>query len=143
MESGTADLSDELDRRLAQLWRILARGGHRQLSRTATSVLATLRDAGPQRITALAAGEAVAQPTMTTLVARLERAGLVERGDDPADARAVRVAITERGRKELELRRAARVALLADRVAALDPGEREVLADALAVLDKLTEGSTS
>jgi DNA-binding MarR family transcriptional regulator len=134
-------LAVELDHRLALLWRTLGRGGAGQLSRTATSVLATLRDSGPQRVTALAAVEAVAQPTMTTLVGRLERQGLVARGPDPADARAVRVAITADGLERLEARRAARTALLADRLAALDERERSVLASALPVLDKLSEGS--
>jgi DNA-binding MarR family transcriptional regulator len=136
-----ADLPAALDLRLASLWRTLGRGGYGDLSRTATSVLAGLRDAGPQRITALAEAEGVAQPSMTALVARLERRGLVARGSDPDDARAVRVAITEPGRERLEARRAARVADLAERLAALDPGEREALEAALPALDKLTERS--
>jgi DNA-binding MarR family transcriptional regulator len=140
MESA-ADLPAALDRRLASLWRGLGRGGNEDLSRTATSVLATLRDGGPQRVTALAGVEGVAQPTMTNLVVRLERRGLVARGSDPDDARAVRVAITDQGRERLEARRAVRVALLADRLQALEAGEREVLLAALPVLDKLTEGN--
>jgi DNA-binding MarR family transcriptional regulator len=137
------DLPTELDRRLAGLWRVVGRGGQADLSRTAASVLAMLRDGGPLRITALAQGEGVAQPTMTTLVDRLERRGLVERGSDPEDARAVRVAITDQCRERLEARRAQRVAVLAERVEALDAGEREALHAALPVLDKLTEGSTA
>src|SRR5690348_14017948 len=104
-----SDLPTELDRRLASLWRVVGRGGYADLSRTATSVLAGLRDSGPQRVTALAEAEGVAQPSMTTLLGRLERRGLVERGPDPDDARAVRVAITDQGRDALEARRAARV----------------------------------
>src|SRR4051812_42579261 len=101
----SADLSAALDRRLAAVWRAVGRGGYAELSRTATSVLAALRDGGAQRITALAGAEGVAQPTMTNLVVRLERRGLVERGSDPDDARAVRVAITDQGRERLEARR--------------------------------------
>ena len=59
------------------MWRTLGRRGKREMSRTAASVLATLRDTGPRRITELAEAEAVAQPTITTLVGRLERDGLV------------------------------------------------------------------
>jgi DNA-binding MarR family transcriptional regulator len=136
-----ADLPAAFDRRLAALWRTLGRGGYADLSRTATSVLAALRDSGPQRITALADSEGVAQPTMTTLVARLEKRGLVARGDDPEDARAVRVAVTDQGLERLEARRVARVAVLDERLRALDAAEREVLVAALPVLDKLTEGS--
>jgi DNA-binding MarR family transcriptional regulator len=142
MESST-DLPAEVDRRLTALWRGLGRGGDEGLSRTATSVLALLRDSGPHRVTALATAEGVAQPSMTALVARLEKRGLVARGSDPDDARAVRVAVTDQGLERLEARRAVRVAALEDRLAALDAGEREVLLAALPVLDKLTEGSTT
>lgn len=141
MESA-ADLPTALDRRLAALWRAVGRGGYADLSRTASSVLAALRDGGPQRVTALAEAEGVAQPTMTNLVVRLERRGLVERGSDPEDARAVRVTITDQGRERLEARRDARVAVLAEHLRVLDAGEREALLAALPVLDKLTEGTT-
>src|ERR687886_1973406 len=90
-------LATELERRLAGLWWAVLRPASRELSRTATSVLARLRDGGPQRITDLAGAEAVAQPTMTTLVKRLERAGLVDRRADAADGRAVLVAVTDEG----------------------------------------------
>jgi DNA-binding MarR family transcriptional regulator len=142
MES-TTTLSAELDQRLAGMWRLLGRDGSGELSRTAASVLAALRDGGPQRITALAASEGVAQPTMTNLVGRLERRGLVVRGADADDARAVRVAVTDQGRERLEARRAQRVARLEARLAALEPGEREALHAALPALDKLIEGSAS
>src|SRR3954465_6231810 len=101
-------LADELDQRLTALWHVLGRRGKRELSRTAASVLATLRDSGPRRITALAESEAIAQPTVTTLVGRLERAGLVKRAPDPDDARAVRVHLTDAGLERLNEMRAAR-----------------------------------
>ena len=136
-------LADHLDAELAVLWRVLGRAGHGELSRTAASVLATLRDAGPQRITALAAAEAVSQPSMTALVGRLERDGLAERIDDPTDARAVLARLTDHGRERLEARRAGRTARLQERLQALDPDERGALTAALPVLRKLTEGSPS
>jgi DNA-binding MarR family transcriptional regulator len=136
------NLADELDHRLTALWHVLGRRGKRELSRTAASVLATLRDTGPRRITELAEREAVAQPTVTTLVGRMERDGLVERRADPADARAVLVHLTAQGRERLDAMRAARKAVLEARLAALTEHEREVLADALPVLDKLMEEGT-
>jgi DNA-binding MarR family transcriptional regulator len=139
----TSTLADELDARISALWRTLGRPAPGELSRTAASVLATLRDAGPQRITALADAEAVAQPSMTTLVGRLERDGLVERSADPADARAVLVTATARGRERLDARRRARTARLQERLQALGPDERAALTAALSVLDKLTERSTA
>lgn len=131
------ELAAELDARVLALTRLSGRG---DLSRTAASVLATLRDRGPQRVTALAAHEAVAQPSMTALVSRLERAGLVRRGVDPDDARAVRVALTPAGGERLRAIRAARTQAMAARLAALDESERAALAVALPVLDKLIEG---
>ena len=136
------NLADELDHRLTALWHILGRRGKRELSRTAASVLATLRDTGPRRITELAEREAVAQPTVTTLVGRLERDGFVERRPDPNDARAVLVHLTPQGLARLDEMRAAREALLQTRLDALTAHEREVLAAALPVLDKLMEEGT-
>ncbi|MEA2227813.1 MAG: hypothetical protein QOF04_1443 [Solirubrobacteraceae bacterium] len=140
MQNGTTTLGEALDARLAVLWRTLGRGGAGDLSRTSLSVLATLRDGGPHRITQLAAGEGVAQPTMTTLVTRLERLGLVARGPDPADARAVRVAITDEGLARLQRLREARAAVLEARLAALDPAERAALEAALPALDAVIAG---
>ena len=98
-------LADELDKRLTALWHVLGRRGKRELSRTAASVLATLRDIGPRRITELAESEGIAQPTVTTLVGRLERDGLVERRPDPADARAVLVHLSGAGLERLDAMR--------------------------------------
>jgi DNA-binding MarR family transcriptional regulator len=63
---------------------------------TASLVLAHL-DEGPARISVLAAAGGVSQPSMTELVGRLEREGLVTRFSDPADGRATLVAITPSG----------------------------------------------
>jgi DNA-binding MarR family transcriptional regulator len=134
----TRTLADDLDQRLAALWRALGRAAQRELSLTAASVLAALRDAGPQRITALADAEAVAQPSMTTLVSRLERDGLVERTSDPTDARAVLVRITDHGQERLEARRGVRTARLEERLQALEPEDRAAIAAALPALDRLT-----
>jgi DNA-binding MarR family transcriptional regulator len=133
-------LGGQLDTRLLRLYHQLARG--RDMSRTAASVLATLRDSGPRRITELAASEAIAQPSATTLVARLERDGLARREPDPDDARAVRVHLTDEGRERLGAMRAQRAADVDARLAALSPEERAVLESALPILDKLIERDT-
>jgi DNA-binding MarR family transcriptional regulator len=133
------NLADEIDQRLTALWHVLGRRGKRELSRTAASVLATLRDTGPRRITELAESEGIAQPTVTTLVGRLERDGYVERRADPGDARAVHAHLTQHGLDRLNEMREAREAVLEKRLASLTEHEREVLANALPVLDKLME----
>jgi DNA-binding MarR family transcriptional regulator len=99
--------------------------------------LRRLDDEGPLRITALAAAELVAQPTMTVLVRRLEQDGLVARTPDPLDARAVRVALTDAGRDELASVRASRAAVLQERLDRLDPDKRAALAAALPAFDDL------
>ena len=137
------NLAEELDKRLTALWHVLGRRGKRELSRTAASVLATLRDLGPRRITELAESEGIAQPTVTTLVGRMERDGLVERRPDPADARAVLVHLSAAGLERLDAMRVAREVVLEKRLATLTEHEREVLADALPVLDKLIGGASS
>jgi DNA-binding MarR family transcriptional regulator len=137
MTTAADTLIDDLEVNLVRLAHSLLRGAKPELSRTSTSVLAFLRDDGPQRITALAAREAVAQPSMTSLVSRLERDGLVERREDPADGRVVLVAITGEGKRVLTDRRRARAAALAERLDRLDADERRALEDAVPALQKL------
>lgn len=131
------ELAQETERVLARLLVGLFRADQGELSRTAASVLARVRDEGPQRVTVLAASENVAQPSMTTLVARLVGQGLVTRGVDPDDARAVRVALTDEGRGALARRSARRSAAMQERLQHLTAAERLALAAALPVLDRL------
>jgi DNA-binding MarR family transcriptional regulator len=131
------ELAGALDERLTAVFRLLLRRSNRTLSRTAISVLALLRDRGPQRVTTLAAAEAIAQPTMTTLVARLEREGYVTRHADPDDGRAALIELTAEGRKVLGRMSAERAALLEAPLAELDDESRARLGDALPALDAL------
>jgi DNA-binding MarR family transcriptional regulator len=132
------ELANEFTPRLSKLVRLLAREtAGTGMSRTSLSVLATLRDAGTARITELAETEHVAQPSMTTLVSRLEKQELVQRRADPHDGRAVAVVLTRAGRAELERMTAARTELLAHRLQSLTPAERTALAAALPALDRL------
>jgi DNA-binding MarR family transcriptional regulator len=60
---------------------------------------------GPIRLTALAAREGVSQPSMTQLIQRLERLGLVTRLADPEDGRAALIGITAQGQRLLDDRK--------------------------------------
>ena len=73
----------------------------RDLSLTALSSLSTIERSGPRRLTDLAAGEGVTQPSMSAIVSQLERLGLAERRPDAQDGRVVRVAITAAGNEHL------------------------------------------
>jgi DNA-binding MarR family transcriptional regulator len=89
-----ADIAEALHQGAMLLVRHLARG----TSLAPRTVLATLEEDGPTRLTVLAAANGVSQPAMTQLVGRLERDGLVIRLIDPEDARATLIDITDAGR---------------------------------------------
>jgi DNA-binding MarR family transcriptional regulator len=133
------ELAALLEPRFAALTRRLRGESLRSgLSVTAVSVLRRLEDA-PARISELAAAEAVAQPSMTALVGRLEERGLVARTPDPDDRRAVRVVLTAAGEELLGETRRARVAVLAERLGRLDDADRQALHAALPALDRLLD----
>ena len=110
MNAATATLPEQVELSVTRLAHVLFRGAGPGLSRSAASALHRIATAGPQRITELAAYESIAQPSATTLVGRLEGQGLVTRGQDPDDGRAVLVAITPAGQTLLDERRRARAA---------------------------------
>lgn len=101
------------------------------------SALSVLVFGGPCSIGALARSEQVRVPTMSRLVAVLERAGLATRDADPSDGRASIVRPTLRGRRVMLRGRALRTAELARRLAALSPAERTALDDAAALIQRL------
>jgi DNA-binding MarR family transcriptional regulator len=91
-------------------------------------VLATL-SGGPETVTALAEACLLQQPTMTKVLDRMERDGLVRRQQDERDRRLVRVSLTPRGE-----------AMAGELLAAARAHEAEVIArhpDAAAIKDLL------
>ena len=82
---------------------------------------------GPVRLTALAAKEGVSQPSMTQLIQRLERQGLVTRLADPDDGRAALVGITEHGQAVLADRKRIRRERLTTLLETLTPEEQSAL----------------
>jgi DNA-binding MarR family transcriptional regulator len=115
------------------------------LSLTATMTLSHLDRYGPERLSVLAARQSVTQPSMTQLVQRLEREGLVRRTADDLDGRAVRVSVTDAGRALLAERRRRRRERLAEMLGTLSPGElREltrVAGEFLPLLRRLLEST--
>jgi DNA-binding MarR family transcriptional regulator len=135
----TSTLAADLEAALVELWTELLQQADGDLSRTSASVLNMLSER-PCRITELATAQAVAQPTMTVAVQRLEQRGLVVRERATDDRRATNVVITDAGRATLAARHAARAAFLQARLDALDPSQRDALAAALPALHALTPG---
>jgi DNA-binding MarR family transcriptional regulator len=142
-----SELAEELHRVLTKVFSVLRRG---DTSRVATgdltlaqlSILITLLDRGPIRMTELAAHERVRTPTTTVAIRRLEKLGLVKRSRDPSDLRAVLVDITPKGlavhRESLANRRASLAAMLSK----LSEDDLETLTKALIPLERLAERSS-
>lgn len=143
-ESQVTDLAGDLQRVLSQLFAVLRRGDAGRVSRpdltlAQLSILLTLLDCGPIRMTELAARERVRTPTTTVAIRRLEKLGLVTRSRDPSDMRAVLVEVTPEGliqhRDALETRKAHLAKILEE----LSDEERSNLAQALKPLQHLAD----
>jgi DNA-binding MarR family transcriptional regulator len=125
--------------RASRLTRLLVRSsGPGELTRTETGALLTLLD-GPRRITELAATEALAQPTVTQLVDRMERHGLVERRRPEGDGRVVLVAISDLGRGRLEALRGRAREVMRETLSELDEEQLTELVAAAETLGRLVE----
>jgi DNA-binding MarR family transcriptional regulator len=122
---------------VGRLVRQLRRYGPANIGPGALSALATLHGCGPMRLGDLAAREGVAPPTLSRIVVALEEAGYVHREGDPADRRAVRVAVTQAGAAVVHGVGEARAGELAVRVRALSPESLAALVAALPVLEAL------
>ncbi|MBO0744486.1 MAG: MarR family transcriptional regulator [Candidatus Dormibacteraeota bacterium] len=127
---------------LVSLATLLLRRPASGLSLTASGALSLLTRLGPLRITDLAGRLHVSQPSMTELVIRLERSGLVARSRDRDDARAVLVDLTEEGRRLRDRVRRERAGYLSGLVAKLDDRDRTALVAAGPALDRLVELAT-
>jgi DNA-binding MarR family transcriptional regulator len=101
------------------------------------SALSVIVSRGPIGLGALAAAEQVRSPTMTRVVAELERAGLVDREPDPQDRRGILLRATPKGRRAFDEGRHARVALLADDLRTLSRDELRDVTRALDVIERL------
>lgn len=127
----SVEFSSEPDRRVAEsvvgLAALLMRRPTSGLSLTASGMLSLLTRLGPLRVTDLAGRLHVSQPSMTELVIRLERTGLVARRRDRDDARAVLVEMTEEGGRLRDRVRAERADYLAGLISRLDETERAAL----------------
>jgi DNA-binding MarR family transcriptional regulator len=97
------------------------------LSASAAFVMNRVCREGPIRLTTLAAREGVSQPSMTQLIQRLERLGLVARLADPDDGRAALIGITEDGQTLLNDRKRMRRERLKALMATLTPEEESAL----------------
>ena len=138
-----ADLASDLQRVLATLVTVMRRGdtnssARPDLTMAQISILLTLLDSGPIRMTDLATRERVRTPTTTVAIRRLEKLGLVKRSRDPRDMRAVLVEVTPDGLVQYQDALHARRSHLAELLTRLTESERADLVRALKPLERLT-----
>ena len=102
------------------------------------SALTSLELAGALSPRELADVERVQPPTMTKIVGKLEERGLVARTPHPTDGRQVILSATELGQAVYAQFENTRNEWLASQLAALSPAERETLARASEILQKIS-----
>lgn len=142
-QSQVIALATDLQRVLARMMTVIRRGdtgaGTRpDLTMAQISILLTLIDSGPMRMTELAARERVRTPTTTVAIRRLEKLCLVKRSRDPSDLRAVLVEVTPEGMLQYQEALDARRTRLAELLGRLTEDERADLVRALKPLERLT-----
>ena len=131
---------DEVTRlRLAvlRLARRLRQEAGDEVTSSQLSALSAIARSGPLTLGELAELERVQPPSITRIVGALEGDGLVERTPHPTDGRVTVVRLTPAGRGLLRRVRNRRDAWLADRLGSLDGRDRDVLAAARPVLERL------
>lgn len=101
------------------------------------SALSVLVFAGPRSLGELAEAEQVRPPTMSRIVAALERAGLVHR-QPTEDQRRLRLQATAKGTKVMQEGRKRRVQSLARVVRSLSKAERQNLNEFAELLRQIT-----
>jgi DNA-binding MarR family transcriptional regulator len=110
------------------------------LSAAQLSVLHRLVRGGPMTITDLASAERVRPPTMSRLVQRLEKDGLVMRILAVDDRRVRWIEATHRAWVKLEETRSLRVLALVEGLARLSAEEKQTLAEAVDILERIATG---
>ncbi len=135
---GAAAVAARLHSAAIQLLRRLRREDEATgLTAPRLSVLSVVVFAGPRTLGELAAAEQVRPPTMTRLVAALERQRLVRRIPDPADGRVTRIVPTARGRTLLLLGRGRRVQALTRDLGRLTRAELKALGRAVTLIERV------
>jgi DNA-binding MarR family transcriptional regulator len=135
-------LGNDLLRAAARLSRWASRHASFDVPFAQARLLALLDELGPSRISALAVADHSSQPTTTTQIQRIEAAGWVERHDDPDDARATLISLTDAGLEALNSVRAARLAVLAPTFEQLDDAALDRVRIAVDVINDVLAASS-
>ena len=134
-----AELASRLRLAVMRLARRLRQQADGDVTPSQISALSSVDRLGPLTLGELSAVERVQPPTMTRIVAGLEEQGLATREVDAKDRRVARVRLTVAGHRLLEQSRTRKNAFLASRIRTLPTEDREVLARAAELLERLLE----
>lgn len=117
----TEEVADRLHSATVRLLRRLRRADERApISAARLSALSVLAFGGPRSLSELAAAEHVSAPTMSRLIAAMEKEGFVRRAPDENDRRAIVLHATAKGRRAIQRGRQERVRQLHNLLSALD-----------------------
>jgi DNA-binding MarR family transcriptional regulator len=134
-----ADAADRIHSAAIRLLRFVRREDQASgVSAAQLSALSVLVFGGPHTLSALAQAEQVRLPTISRLVADLERLGLAERSGSSKDRRVSVIAATRKGRALLEEGRRRRLAKLVEAFQELSPDEIEAVGRAAEAIIKAT-----
>jgi DNA-binding MarR family transcriptional regulator len=147
---GTSDGSAASALEVAGQLRIVAIAIIRRLRSTASpgnltwsqeAALLRLETAGPQTISQLARAEGTRSQSMGAIVAALEAQGLIDRSADASDGRQSIISVSGTGRRALDAARAIKQDWLAERLTGqLDQSERDIVAQAVSILQRVVDG---
>lgn len=135
-----AELADALRLVIGRLGRRLRQQSLGDMTPSQRSVLASLDRHGPVRMGELARIENISPPSLSGIVGRLEEQGFLTRKDDPDDARSTLVEATPDGVEALGEARRERTAFLIRRLDALGRQDRQVLRQAVKLLNEMVGG---
>ncbi|HUZ09918.1 MAG TPA: MarR family transcriptional regulator [Acidimicrobiales bacterium] len=136
-ENPDEELATRLRVAVTRLNRRLRQQSLAGLSPAQASALGCVNRLGTPTLGELAAAEQVQPPTMTRLVATIEKDGLVVRVADSTDRRVCRVRITAEGRRTLQRIRTLKNAFLTRQLAGLEPGDRALALELTRLLERL------
>ena len=133
----TRRLAKQLGLRLIRAYRFLRQREQDSLTLSQAVVLDLLGDERQWRVSDLAEFAGIRQPSMTDLIHRMERQGLLCKVQSLHDKRSVEVTITDEGRSVLRATNRRHVDNMSQRLALLSDEEKEVLERALPIFDIL------
>ena len=134
-------LARQLGLRIINITQFLTRRmQHEVLTPSQAAVLTLLQDGRAWRLSDLASATGVRPPSMTELISRMERQGMLRKMETTHDRRGVTVTITDEGRTLLQALNRRQIDLIARRLVLLSDEEKRLVEQALPLLDRLFGG---